>query len=297
MPQFDSTALRVDATRELWERADDVICFTDLILRWPYYAIINIAYELHANIYDGKIAEDNPPLALYLCDDVVIGQAGEKTLRLRPVHINTPFDPLLRNIPKLAVLRRVVERLEAQHPNYAGRRPLKEGESRLLLATQDNLKEISICILKAWHRASLHKQKIKADGYSLTSDFWTEVRTSTEDLFYLVPEPSAPAFATPEEAPSNFSELGIPEMNPDKDMEYEKHKERARKFVQQFSLNTDAERLIALEALFDAGFPRLDNKDFGELLWPNHFVAPETRKSYGSRLYRRMQKAKGKNWH
>ncbi len=224
MPQFDLTALRVDATRERWERADDVVSFTDLILRWPYHAIINIAYELHANIYDGKIDEDNPPLALYLCDDVVIGQAGEEILRLRPIHINTPFDPLLRNIPKLAVLRRVVERLEAQHPNYAGRRPLKEGESRLFLATQDNLKVVSIYILKTWHQASLHKQKIKADGYSLTSDFWTEVRTSAEGLLPLAPELLTPPFATAREAPLPSNPSGMPELNADKAVSYEENK-------------------------------------------------------------------------
>mgnify|MGYP001017224502 FL=1 len=62
MPEFNPTVLRVDSTRERWERADGVISFTDLILRWPYHAIINIAHERHANIQDGRIEEDNPTL-------------------------------------------------------------------------------------------------------------------------------------------------------------------------------------------------------------------------------------------
>ena len=195
MSKFDPTALRVDTTRERWERADDVTSFIDLILRWPYHAIINIAYELHWNIYDGKIDEDNPPLALYLCDDVILGQDEQKILRLRPVHIKTPFEPFLSNIPNIFLLRHVVERLEILHPNYTGKRPLKDGESSLLLATPDNLKEVALYIFWGWRRAALSKQKIKDGDYSLTSDFWLEVRSVVESLLPLVPESLASLFS------------------------------------------------------------------------------------------------------
>ena len=297
MPEFNPTVLRVDSTRERWERADGVISFTDLILRWPYHAIINIAHELHANIYDGRIDEDNPPLALYLCDDVVIGPDRQKILRLRPIHINTPFNPFLSNIHNLIVLRRVVERLEAQNPNYTGKRPLKNEEPSLFLATQDNLKETCIYILKAWHQASLHKKKIKADGDSLTSDFWAEVRKSVERVLPLVSNILSPSFGSAEDIPLLSRSSGMPELNIDKKAEYEESKEHARKFLRQFSLTTDAERLIALEALHDASFPSFKNKEIGELLWPDRqHIEDESRESYGSRLCSKLLKRTGKKW-
>jgi len=281
MPEFDSKRLRVDTIRECWKRADEIISFTDLICRWPYHAVINIAYELHPDIYDDKIVDDNPPLALYLCDDIVIGQNEQEVFHLCPVHINTPFDPFLSNIPKLFVLKSVVERLETQNPNYAGKRPLKTGESTLLLATPKNLKEVAICILWAWKQAMKSKQKIKDGDYSLTSDFWTETRTTIDRLLLLAPDILDQPF-TLTEYPKSAGEGA---------------KQRAQEFVKQFKLTTDEGRLIALEALFDAHFPSFSNEELGELLWPDRLhIENATRKRYGTRLCNKLKEERGKKW-
>ena len=72
--------------------------------------------------------------------------------------------------------------------------------------------------------------------------------------------------------------------------------EEAKKFLQDFIVNTETKRLTALEALFDADFPRFENADIGKLLWRNGVLAPATYKSYGSRIYRKLRKTKGKKW-
>nr|WP_296984629.1 hypothetical protein [uncultured Desulfovibrio sp.] len=299
MPEFDPTKLRVDPTRERWERTDNVISFTDLILRWPYRAIINIAYELHWHIYDGKIDEDSPPLALYLCDDVVTGQDGGNVFHLCPVHITTPFEPFLPNLFNLFVLRHVVERLEKEHLNYTGKRPLQDKEDSLLLATPDNLNEVALSILWAWRRAMNRKKKIKDGNDSLTSDFWVEVRTAVDGLLPLAPESLSSHFsATDMEAASSMLSLaessGKTEgsLSPDG----KKAKEEAEKLLKNFSVNTWDERVIALEALYDAGFPRFDNTDIGQWLWRDQVLAPATYKKYGYRLYKLLEKTKGKSW-
>ena len=88
--------LKLDDRQERWELAANIISFTDLLLRWPYKGIINIAYELEPDIY-GQIDKDNDslPLMIYLCDDSIIGQDGQKMLRIRPVHINSIFSDIL----------------------------------------------------------------------------------------------------------------------------------------------------------------------------------------------------------
>ena len=78
--------LRIDPAEERWELAGDVVFLPDLILRWPYHAFINIAYELIYN-YQIELNEDGLPLKLFLCDDAVSRQDGQKVLRLRPVDL------------------------------------------------------------------------------------------------------------------------------------------------------------------------------------------------------------------
>ena len=280
--------LKLDERQERWELSANIISFTDLLLRWPYKGIINIAYELEPDIY-GQIDKDNDslPLMIYLCDDSIIGQDGQKMLRIRPVHINSIFHDILSNISNVVVLRTIVERLEINNINYLWERPLNQGENSLLLTTLDNIREVVVYTLWAWKRAMKQKGKIKDAAYDLKSDFWTEIFTApAKDWLSLIPESLDFSFS----ATKNSAAAVTTEPT-------EKNAEAARQFASQFPLRTTADRLIALEALFDAGFPRFENNFIGEIFWPDRtHVAPETLKSYGNRLYRQLRDKTGKEW-
>lgn len=280
--------LKLDERQERWELSTDIVSFTDLLLRWPYKGIINIAYELEPDIY-GQVdkTSDCLPLMIYLHDDSIIGQDQLQRVRILPVHINSVFTDILSNISNIVVLRTVVERLESKNINYQGKRQLNRDENTILLTTPENIRGVAVYTLWAWKRAMKQKDKIKDTTYDLNNGFWAEIFTTTvKDWLQLLPE----SLASPSSETKNSTAMTIAEPT-------EKNMEAAKAFVSQFRLRTPADRLTALEALFDEGFPRFENSFIGKILWPDRtHVAAGTLKSNGSRLYRELREKTGKAW-
>lgn len=279
--------LKLDERQERWELSTDIVSFTDLLLRWPYKGIINIAYELEPDIY-GQVdkTSDSLPLMIYLRNDSIIGQDRQQRVRILPVHINSVFTDILSNISNIVVLRAVVERLERKNINYQGKRQLNRDENTILLTTPENIRDVAVYTLWAWKRAMKQKDKIKDVAYDLNNDFWAEIFTTTvKDWLQLLPEFQASSSSEAKNSTAMIAEST------------EKDAEAAKEFVSQFQLRTKADRLVALEALLDAGFPRFENNFIGKIFWPDRaHVAPETLKSYGNRLYRQLREKTGKAW-
>jgi len=128
---------------------DDIICLSDLALRWSHSAIFKILLHLGTR-----------RLPVYVWRNDATGPDGRKFHLIYETNRHSDFDWLIAKMPLIFFLCTDVEELEGKHPEYRTTSPLREDEKPLLLASTDNLSQLIPLILHAWGQVKGNSDKV-----------------------------------------------------------------------------------------------------------------------------------------
>ena len=229
-------------TLEKYVRAEDLICFADLILRWPCQAVIKIPYHITV----GNTFESLTPYKLleksYTPEHVAFFHIEELNI--------DHSDAIIAMASSIVFLLSDVEKIESKNQEYRASRELLEKEPPCYLATHENIVEIMERIL--------HILRIRDKSKSIISEMHKNNRLYSNVAHYLY---------------TLFSDSHISPILETRPTDLDFYmstqnlttKDRASIFVKKCNPQDDVEKVLTFIEV-EKRFPSLRREEIGELI-------------------------------